>query len=91
LLLACASGRHIASATLTGVRSGGAGAPFTFLTYELRDVRIVSVHHSDATGGAPLEQFALRAATVEVTSRRQLPTGATAPPVTAIVGAGRGR
>ncbi|MET0458054.1 MAG: type VI secretion system tube protein Hcp [Ilumatobacteraceae bacterium] len=91
LLLACANGRRIGSATLTGVRSGGAGAPFTFLTYALRDVVIASVHHGDATGGAPLEQFAVRAATVEVTYRRQLPTGAAAPAVTATVGVGKGR
>lgn len=87
LLLACANGRHLASATLTGVRSGGAGAPFGFLTYALTDVLVASVRHGDATGGAPFEQFALHAGSVEITYRGQLPTGAAAPPVTAVVGA----
>jgi len=79
LLLACANGRHIASATLSGVRSGGAGAPFGFLTYALTDVQVAGVRHGDATGGAPIEQFALRAGKVEITYRGQLPTGAAAP------------
>ena len=65
---------------------GRGGAPYSFLSYALTDVLITSVRHGDATGGAPFEQVALHAGAVEITYRRQLPNGATAPPVTAVVG-----
>ena len=73
---------------LAGGRSGGAGAPSSFLTYALTDVVIAGVNHADASGGAPLEQLAPHAGAVEITDRGQLPNGVAAPPVTAVVGSG---
>lgn len=89
LFHACATGRHLRSARLTGRRGGGPG--FDFLTFTLSDVTIASVQHGDTPMGGPTEEFTLRFAKVEMTYRQQSPTGAAAPPVTAVFDLVRGR
>ena len=74
LLLACATGKHIATAVLSGVRAG-ASATTPFLTYRLSDVTVGSVDHSDGEMDAPAEQFSLTYMKVEVTYRPQTKTG----------------
>jgi type VI secretion system secreted protein Hcp len=80
LFLACATGRHLRTAVLTGVRSGEAEREF--LTYKLTDVVVTSVHHGDSSASAPGDRFSLQFAKVEVTYRPQRPDGSTATPVT---------
>jgi type VI secretion system secreted protein Hcp len=65
LVLACASGRHLETAVLHGVRGGGKSVKS--LTYELSDVTVSSVQHADDEDGAPIEEFSLRYGTFEIT------------------------
>ncbi len=80
LLLACATGRHIKTAVLSGVRAG-ASATTPFLSYQLSDVMVGSVDHSDGEMDAPAEQFSLSYMKVEVIYRPQTPTGKMGQPV----------
>jgi len=74
LLQACATGKHIATAVLSGVRAG-ASATTPFVTYRLSDVTVSTVAHSDGEMDAPAEQFSLSYTKVEVTYRPQTKTG----------------
>jgi type VI secretion system secreted protein Hcp len=80
LLLACATGTHIKTAVLSGVRAG-ASATTPFLTYQLSDVTVGSVDQSDGEMDAPAEQFSLSYKRIEVTYRAQTPTGKMGQPV----------
>jgi type VI secretion system secreted protein Hcp len=82
LFLACASGKHIKSATLTA-RKAGKGQQ-EFLVYKLTDVLVTS----DQTGGsagsdAPGDSVALDFSRIEVEFRPESPTGKAEPPVKA--------
>ena len=59
LMLACATGKHIPSATLTCRKAGGAGG-FEFLKIKLSDI-LVSSYEPDTSGGGdlPEESFSL--------------------------------
>lgn len=84
LLLACATGRHLPEAVLTGVRAGSAQQEF--LRYRLTDVQVTSFETgaSEATaGGGPTDQVALAFRTLEVEYRLFTASGTTGPPVTA--------
>ena len=81
LLEACAMGRHLKTALLSGDRAGAATSS-SFLTYTLTDVLVTRVEHGDAETTAPVEQFALAYRKVAVAFRSQKPTGAFGPPVT---------
>jgi type VI secretion system secreted protein Hcp len=65
LLKACATGTHIKSVTLHGVKAGQQAQEF--LTYTLSDVVLTSVQQGDAESGAPVEHvsFGFRKAKVE--------------------------
>jgi type VI secretion system secreted protein Hcp len=81
LFEACVTGRHIRSATLTGVRTSGDRAT-DFVTYALRDVTVTSSRHGDDRSGAPFDRFTLKFRNITVTYTPQLPTGQSGPPVT---------
>jgi type VI secretion system secreted protein Hcp len=71
LFLACATGQHLASATLTGVRPGP--RRLDFLVYRLADVVIGSVqHNSGDEQQAPVDRFGMSYRRVDVS---YLPTG----------------
>src|SRR5262245_3682542 len=57
LFAACASGRHLRTAVLAGVRGGEAHQEF--VTYALEDVLVVGVEHGDTADGVPTEAVAL--------------------------------
>ncbi|HEY6889908.1 MAG TPA: type VI secretion system tube protein Hcp [Solirubrobacter sp.] len=72
LLLACASGQHIKSATLTGRKSGK--AQFEFLTFSLSDV-LVSDYHVSGSEDAPMDTVSLAFARIQVEYREQKADG----------------
>jgi type VI secretion system secreted protein Hcp len=73
LLLACATGQHLKSATLTGRKAGGK-AQFEFLTFSLADV-LVSSYQVSAAEEAPVDQVALAFGKIVVEYREQKPDG----------------
>jgi type VI secretion system secreted protein Hcp len=81
LFAACASGRHLRTAVLTGARGG---APrLEFVTYSLEDVLVVAVHHGDTVEGVPTDAVALGFKRIRISYRPQLPDGAAGAAVTA--------
>ena len=85
LLLACANGQHIPSATLTVRKAGaGAGKPagLEFLKYVMTTVVVSSVTTAAAAGDdVPHEQFSLAFAKLQVTYTPQNPNGTAGTPV----------
>ena len=73
LMLACATGQHIKSATLTGRRAGK--QPVEFLTIKFTDVLVASFQEAAHEGEAPLEEVALDYGKIEVVYRPQSPAG----------------
>ena len=67
LFLACATGKHVKTAELTGARVTGKGKATAFLTYTMSDVLVTAIEHGDADSGPPIEQFALAYAKIEMT------------------------
>jgi type VI secretion system secreted protein Hcp len=74
LLLACASGKHIKSAVLTG-RRGGGKAQAEFLTFSLSDVLVSSYQTGGTTADAPLDSVSLSFTKIEVTYKEQSAKG----------------
>jgi type VI secretion system secreted protein Hcp len=64
LMLRCATGQHIAKATLT-VRKAGEGRA-EYLKYTLQDCIVSSIAHKDDPGASPMEEFALRYRKIEM-------------------------
>jgi type VI secretion system secreted protein Hcp len=80
LLLACASGQHFKSATLTLRKSGKDQQEF--LVYKLTDVRVSSYQTGGSAGSdAPNDSAALNFARIEVEYRPQGATGKPEQPV----------
>ena len=77
LFLACATGQHIKSAVLVGRKAGGdqKGGGTEFIKYSFSDV-LVSHYGEGAATAVPLDQAALRYATVTTTTETG-PTGIT--------------
>jgi type VI secretion system secreted protein Hcp len=73
LLLACATGQHLKSATLTGRKAGGKGQ-LEFLTFSLSDV-LVSSYHVSGGDDAALDQVSLDFGKILVEYREQKPDG----------------
>jgi type VI secretion system secreted protein Hcp len=80
LLKACATGTHIKTVTLHGVKAGA--KPQEFLTYTLSDVVITAVQQGDADSGAPLEHVTFGYRKVKVDYRPQKADGTLAAAVT---------
>jgi type VI secretion system secreted protein Hcp len=83
LFLAAATGSHIASAVLTGIRTAAKGKGLEFLTYTLTDVMVTSVQHGDSVGTVPTEQFALSYSKFQVSYSPTNAKGKLDPPVQA--------
>jgi type VI secretion system secreted protein Hcp len=83
LFLACATGQHQKSATLSGERAGRAKGG-TFLQYKLNDVLVTSVQQSDSAGGeVPVEQYSLNYSKIELSFFPQDAKGKVGSPITA--------
>jgi type VI secretion system secreted protein Hcp len=57
LVESCATGRHHGTAVLVGLKQGN--RPIEFLRYELGDVTVTNVEHSDDGDDRPVEHLAL--------------------------------
>jgi type VI secretion system secreted protein Hcp len=57
LVESCATGRHHGGAVLVGLKQGN--RPLEFLRYELGDVTVTNVEHSDDGDDRPVEHLAL--------------------------------
>lgn len=82
LWLACASGKHIASAVLTCRKSGQ--TPQEFLKITLSDVLVASYEIDGSDDDPPLDQVALAFAKVEMAYIQFDATGKALPPVKAV-------
>ena len=77
LLLACASGKHIKSAVLTG-RKAGKGQQ-EYLTFSLSDVLVSGYQTGAVAAEAPLDSISLNFSKIEMTYREQTAKGSVAP------------
>ena len=84
LLLACASGQHIKSATLSVRKAGGDPRGLDFLKYTFTDAIVSSVTTGGASGdAAPSEQFSLNFLKLNVVYAPPKPDGTLGAPSTA--------
>ena len=79
LLLACASGKHIKSAVLTG-RKAGKGQD-DFLTFSLTDVLVSGYQTGAVTAEVPLDSISLNFSKIEMTYREQTAKGSLGPAI----------
>ena len=79
LLLACASGKHLKSAVLTG-RSAGKGQT-EYLTFSLSDVLVSGYQTGASEAEAPLDSIALSFSKIEVSYKQQKADGSLAPAI----------
>ena len=79
LLLACASGKHVKSAVLTGRRAGKAQAEF--LTFSLSDVLVSGYQTGGSAAEAPLDSISLNFSKIEVSYKQQKADGSLAPAI----------
>lgn len=66
LLLACASGQHIAKATLDFVKATGTGGAQSYLKVDLSDVLVSNYHTSGSSSDIARDSFSLNFAKIEV-------------------------
>jgi type VI secretion system secreted protein Hcp len=81
LLLACASGKHIKGAVLTG-RKAGKGQD-EYLTFSLSDVLVSGYQTGASEAEAPLESISLNFSKIEVSYKQQKADGSLAPAIRA--------
>jgi type VI secretion system secreted protein Hcp len=81
LLNACATGSHIKTATLSGVRGTGKSKSVDFLKYQLSDITVTNVQQFDDESQVPTEQFSFNYSKVEMTYRPQTTSGKAGSPV----------
>jgi type VI secretion system secreted protein Hcp len=67
IFLACASGRHLVDAVLTGQRTTGKGATTTVLVITLRGVTVTGYEQTSVAGEVATDVFALDFEQVELT------------------------
>ena len=79
LLLACASGKHIKSAVLTGRKAGKGQAEY--LTFSLSDVLVSGYQTGASEAEAPLDSLALSFSKIEVSYKQQKADGSLAPAI----------
>lgn len=82
---ACALGRRVTKATLSGLRVGEDGVPSEFLSYELSDVIVMSIRHRDDVDIVPTEQIELSYQRMEITYTPQDGRGGAGQPVTTVI------
>jgi type VI secretion system secreted protein Hcp len=73
LMLACATGKHIATATMTARKAGKAG--FEFLFIKMNDVLVTSSQTQASAGDLPVEAVSLAFAKIEVDYKPQRANG----------------
>ena len=83
LFLACASGSHIKSATLSGVRGAGKVKGADFLQIRFTDLLVTSQLLGDSPDAEPVEEVSFNYGKLELTYTPQSPTGALEPSVKA--------
>jgi type VI secretion system secreted protein Hcp len=76
LLLACASGKHIKSAILTGRKAGKGQAEF--LTFSLSDVLVSGYQTGGSAAEAPLDSISLNFSKIEVSYKQSKADGSLA-------------
>jgi type VI secretion system secreted protein Hcp len=76
-----ASGRHLRTAVLSGVRVGGARQEL--VTSAREDVLVAAVRHGDAVDGTPSDRVALACRRIRISYRPQQPGGSVGAAVTA--------
>ena len=79
LLLACASGKHIKSAVLTG-RKAGKGQQ-EYLTFSLSDVLVSGYQTGASEAEVPLDSISLNFSKIEVSYKQQKADGSLAPAI----------
>ena len=79
LLLACASGKHLKSAILTGRKAGKAQQEY--LSFSLTDVLVSGYQTGASEAEAPLDSIALSFSKIEVSYKQQTPDGSLAPAI----------
>ena len=79
LLLACASGKHVKSAILSGRKAGKAQAEF--LTFSLSDVLVSGYQTGGSVAEAPLDSISLNFSKIEMTYREQTAKGSLGPAI----------
>jgi type VI secretion system secreted protein Hcp len=80
LLLACASGKHIKSAVLTGRKAGKGQAEY--LTFTLSDVLVSGYHTGGSEAEAPLDSVSLTFSKIQVSYKQSKADGSLAPAIT---------
>ena len=81
LFLACASGSHIKSATLSGVRGAGKVKGADFLQIKFTDLLVTSQLLGGSPDAEPVEQISFNYGKLELTYTPQSPTGSPEPPL----------
>ena len=80
LMVHCATGKHIPSATLRVVRGGT--KPVEYMQYKMTDVMVSSLQHGGhQAGNVPTDQFSLNFSKVEFSYRFQKGDGTLEPPI----------
>jgi len=79
LLLACAAGKHLKSAVLTGRKAGRGQAEY--LTFSLSDVLVSGYQTGASEAEAPLDSIALSFSKIEVSYKQQKADGSLAPAI----------
>ena len=79
LLLACAAGKHIKSAVLTG-RKAGKGQQ-EYLTFSLSDVLVSGYQTGASEAEVPLDSISLNFSKIEVSYKQQKADGSLAPAI----------
>jgi type VI secretion system secreted protein Hcp len=81
LMLACASGRHLKYATLTGRKSGG-DRPADFMHVKIEDVLVSSYNQAGDRNSGPGDEASLNFAKIEFSFTPQNADGSLGTPVT---------
>ena len=79
LLLACASGKHIKSAVLTGRKA--CKGQMEYLTFSLSDVLVSGYQTAGSQAEAPLDSISLNFSKIEVSYKQQKADGSLAPAI----------
>ena len=83
LFLACASGSHIKSATLSGVRGAGKVKGAEFLKIRMEDLLVTSQLLGDSPDAEPVEQISFNYSKLELTYTPPSSTGSPEAPIKA--------
>ena len=83
LMLACAQGKHLKDATLTGRRTGPAKQDFLVIRFEDVVITSYNVAGAEADGGSPTDQVSFAFARIRIEYKPQKQDGSLGPAVKA--------